>query len=255
MDESRHLPTLPEKRDWSFNRMDNQNEEKKENITETPAPAQAEVKSEEAKSETEDTKPASKDAKPTPKDTKPAPKDAKPAPQTRQSNSAPGARRGQSGRSAPAGSVTKDPTAPEVIEKVISIKRITKVTKGGKKLSFSALVVVGDTMGKAGYSLSKAREVSIAIRKAMTTAKKNMVKIPMKGSSIPHEIIGECSGAEVLLKPASEGTGVIACGPVRAVCDGAGIHNILTKCHRSNNPINVVKATFDGLSRLKTVKK
>lgn len=148
----------------------------------------------------------------------------------------------------------KDPSAPEVMEKVISIKRITKVTKGGKKLSFSALVVVGDTMGKVGYSLSKASEVSIAIRKAMTTAKKNMVKIPMKGSTIPHQIIGECSGAEVLLKPASEGTGVIASGPVRAVCDGAGIHNILTKCHRSNNPINVVKATFDGLARLKTEK-
>ncbi|MBZ0165615.1 MAG: 30S ribosomal protein S5 [Candidatus Omnitrophica bacterium] len=152
------------------------------------------------------------------------------------------------------GTVIKDPTAPEVLEKVIEIKRITKVTKGGKKLSFSALVVVGDTMGKVGYSLSKASEVSIAIRKAMATAKKNMVKIPMRGTTIPHEIIGECSGAEVLLKPAGEGTGVIASGPVRAVCDGAGIHNILTKCHRSNNPINVVKATFDGLLRLKTVR-
>lgn len=154
----------------------------------------------------------------------------------------------------PEGSVAKDPNAPEVLEKVIEIKRITKVTKGGKKLSFSALVVVGDTMGKVGYSLSKASEVSIAIRKAMATAKKNMVKIPMRGTTIPHEIIGECSGAEVLLKPAGEGTGVIASGPVRAVCDGAGIHNILTKCHRSNNPINVVKATFDGLSRLKTAR-
>ncbi len=151
--------------------------------------------------------------------------------------------------------VAKDPNDPEVLEKVISIKRITKVTKGGKKLSFSALVVVGDTMGKVGYSLSKASEVSIAIRKAMTNAKKNMVQVKMRGSTIPHEIIGECSGAEVLLKPASEGTGVIASGPVRAVCDGAGIHNILTKCHRSNNPINVVKATFDGLARLKTVEK
>ncbi|MCA9406887.1 MAG: 30S ribosomal protein S5 [Candidatus Omnitrophica bacterium] len=139
------------------------------------------------------------------------------------------------------------------MEKVISINRITKVTKGGKKLSFSALVVVGDTKGKVGYSLSKASEVSIAIRKAMANAKKNMMRVNMKGSTITHEIIGECSGAEVLLKPASEGTGVIAAGPVRAVCDGAGIHNILTKCHRSNNPINVVKATMDGLSRLKAV--
>lgn len=141
---------------------------------------------------------------------------------------------------------------PDTIEKVISINRITKVTKGGKKLSFSALVVVGDTCGNVGYSLSKAAEVAIAIRKAMATAKKNMVKIPMKGTTIPHEIIGRCGGSRVLLKPASDGTGVIASGPVRAVCDGAGIHNILTKCHRSNNPINVVKATIDGLTRLKT---
>ncbi|MBU0469356.1 MAG: 30S ribosomal protein S5 [Candidatus Omnitrophica bacterium] len=141
-----------------------------------------------------------------------------------------------------------------MMEKVISINRITKVTKGGKNLSFSALVVVGDAKGNVGYSLSKAKEVAIAIKKAMIVAKKNMIKVPMKGTTIPHEIIGQCSGARVLLKPASEGTGVIASGPVRAVCDGAGIHNILTKCHRSNNPINVVKATFDGLSRLKSKK-
>jgi small subunit ribosomal protein S5 len=139
----------------------------------------------------------------------------------------------------------------EFVEKVVAINRITKVTKGGKRLSFSALVVVGDTKGNVGYSLSKAAEVSIAIRKAIVTAKKNMVRIPLKGTTIPHEIIGQCSGSRVLLKPASEGTGVIASGPVRAVCDGVGIHNILTKCHRSNNPINVVKATMDGLVRLK----
>src|SRR3989339_242737 len=145
--------------------------------------------------------------------------------------------------------VLKDYGSSEMMEKVISINRITKVTKGGKKLSFSALVVVGDAKGNVGYSLSKAKEVAIAIKKAMIVAKKNMIKVPMKGTTIPHEIIGQCSGARVLLKPASEGTGVIAAGPVRAVCDGAGIHNILTKCHRSNNPINVVKATFDGLSR------
>ncbi len=144
----------------------------------------------------------------------------------------------------------KEATA-EFVEKVVSINRITKVTKGGKKLSFSALVIVGDAKGNVGYSLSKAKEVSIAIRKALASAKRCMIKIPMKGTTIPHEIIGQCGGARVLLKPASEGTGVIAAGPVRAVCDGAGIHNILTKCHRSNNPINVVKATMDGLSRLK----
>jgi len=141
---------------------------------------------------------------------------------------------------------------PETLEKVISINRITKVTKGGKKLSFSALVVVGDRQGNVGYSLSKASEVATAIRKAVGVAKKSMINVSLKGTTISHEIIGRCGGARVLLKPASDGTGVIASGPVRAVCDGVGIHNILTKCHRSNNPINVVKATIDGLSRLKT---
>jgi len=144
---------------------------------------------------------------------------------------------------------------PEFIEKVISINRVTKVTKGGKKLSFSALVVVGNGKGKVGYYLGKANEVATAIRKALTTAKKNMVQIPLKGSTITHQINGECGGAVVLLKPASEGTGVIASGPVRAVCDAAGIHNILTKCHRSNNPINVVKATVNGLVNLKPIER
>ncbi len=141
----------------------------------------------------------------------------------------------------------------EFIEKVVAINRITKVTKGGKKLSFSALVVVGDAKGRVGYSLEKASEVSIAIRKAISMAKKAMFIVPMKGTTIPHEIIGVCGAANVLLKPASEGTGVIAAGPVRAICDGAGIRNILTKCHRSNNPVNVVKATMDGLRRLKSL--
>ncbi len=140
----------------------------------------------------------------------------------------------------------------EAIEKVISINRITKVTKGGKKLSFSALVVTGNGKGQVGYSLSKAAEVSVAIKKSMATAKKRMINISLKGTTIAHEIIGECGGARVLLKPAGDGTGVIASGPVRAVCDAVGIKNILTKCHRSNNPINVVKATLDGLTRLKT---
>lgn len=141
----------------------------------------------------------------------------------------------------------------EAVEEVIAINRITKVTKGGKKLSFSALVVVGNGKGRVGYNLSKAAEVSIAIRKAIAAAKKDMIQIPLDGTTIPHEIIGRCGGASVLLKPASDGTGVIAAGPVRAVCDGVGIRNILSKCHRSNNPINVVKATMDGLTRLKPV--
>lgn len=139
------------------------------------------------------------------------------------------------------------------VEKVVSINRITKVTKGGKRLCFSALVVVGDTKGRVGYDLAKAKEVSIAIRKALGSAKNKMVNIPMKGTTIPHEILGRCGAASVLLKPATDGTGVIAAGPVRAICDGAGIRNILTKCHKSNNPINVIKATFDGLTRLKGV--
>lgn len=146
----------------------------------------------------------------------------------------------------------REPGDSELMEKVLLIKRVTKVTKGGKKLSFSALVVVGDMKGSVGYDLSKAGEVATAIRKAINSAKKNMVKIPLKGTTIPHEIIGVCGGATVLLKPASEGTGVIASGPVRAICNGVGIHNILTKCHRSNNPTNVVKATMDGLTRLKS---
>ena len=140
----------------------------------------------------------------------------------------------------------------EFVEKVIAINRVTKVTKGGKKLSFSALVVVGDMKGQVGFSLEKAKEVSMAIRKALNVAKKNMVKIPLRGTTITHEIIGECGGSRVLLKPATPGTGVIAAGAVRAVCDGAGIRDILTKCHRSSNPINVVKATMDGLTRLKS---
>ncbi len=142
----------------------------------------------------------------------------------------------------------------EVIEKVIKINRVAKVTKGGKKLSFSALVVVGDTKGKTGYYLGKANDVAAAIRKSLAGAKKNMIKVPMRQSTITHEIIGKCGAARVLLKPAAEGTGVIAAGPVRAVCDAAGIHNILTKCHTTNNPLNVIKATIDGLSRLKALK-
>jgi len=141
-----------------------------------------------------------------------------------------------------------------LIEKVVSINRVSKTTKGGTRLAFSALVGVCDGKGKVGYGLGKAGEVATGIKKALATAKKQMIFIPRRGTTITHEIIGQCGSAIVLLKPASEGTGVIASGAVRAVCDGAGITNILTKCHRSNNPINVVKATFDGLSRLKAAR-
>ncbi len=141
-----------------------------------------------------------------------------------------------------------------MVEKVVSINRVSKTTKGGTRLAFSALVVVGDAKGKVGYGLGKASEVATAIKKGLNSARKNMIFVARRGTTITHEILGECGSASVLLKPASEGTGVIASGAVRAVCDGAGISNILTKCHRSNNPINVVKATFDGLSRLKVIR-
>lgn len=139
------------------------------------------------------------------------------------------------------------------IESVIRISRVTKVTKGGKKMSFSALVVLGDGNGRVGYALGKATEVSVGIKKALNAGKKHLMLVPRRGTTIPHEVIGKWCATRVLLKPAAEGTGVIACGPVRAICDGAGIKNILTKVHRSSNPMNVVKATMEGLSRLKSV--
>ena len=140
----------------------------------------------------------------------------------------------------------------EYMEKVVALNRVSKTVKGGRVMKFAALIVVGDGKGNIGYGVGKSGEVPEAIRKGEGAAKKNMHKIAMKGTTIPHEIVGEFGAGRVLMRPAPAGTGVIAGGPVRAVLEAAGIKDIRTKSLRSNNPINVVSATFEGLCSLTT---
>ena len=145
-----------------------------------------------------------------------------------------------------------NPAELDLREQLVALNRVSKTVKGGRIARFAAIMVVGDENGHVGVGLGKAAEVPEAIRKGIEDAKKNMIEVSLKGTTIPHEVIGEFGAGKVLLKPAGPGTGIIAGGKVRAVLELAGIHNIRAKCLRSNNPTNVVKATFEGLKALRT---
>jgi small subunit ribosomal protein S5 len=161
--------------------------------------------------------------------------------------------RGKKGGGAPPPKKKAPGTGTELEERVVAVNRVAKVVKGGRRFSFSALMIVGDKKGKVGYGLGKAKEVPEAIRKATQEAYKNMITVPLDNGTIPHEILGEFDAGKILFKPAANGTGVKAAGACRSILELAGVHNILTKSLRGNNPHNVVKATFKALRELRSV--